>query len=110
MAVIIGERSNSMHAIRIDQKKPLAEKPHIGHNRYHPDIAPVLGAADWEELVLEKCDSLDGQIRLGSTVADLAGSMRISCTFLPDRSSPKVLSPVIYSRSNSSTSWLRQQR
>ena len=30
-----------MHAIRIDRNRPLAEEPHLGHNRYHPDIAPV---------------------------------------------------------------------
>ena len=29
-----------MHAIRIDRGKPLAAEPHLGHNRYHPDIAP----------------------------------------------------------------------
>ena len=29
------------HAIRIDRTKPLAAEPHCGHNRYHPDIAPV---------------------------------------------------------------------
>jgi formamidase len=66
------ERSKSMHAIRIDRKKPLAEEPHIGHNRYHPDIPPVLEAAEGEEVVLETRDSLDGQIRLGTTAADLA--------------------------------------
>ena len=30
-----------MHAIRIDRSKPLADEPHTGHNRYHPDIEPV---------------------------------------------------------------------
>ena len=30
-----------MHRISIDRTKPLAAEPHVGHNRYHPDIAPV---------------------------------------------------------------------
>jgi formamidase len=61
-----------MHAVRIDRKKPLAAEPHSGHNRYHPDIAPVLEVAAGEEVVLETRDSLDGQIRPGLTDADLA--------------------------------------
>src|SRR5215467_5851979 len=62
-----------MHAIRIDRTKPLADEPHYGHNRYHPDIAPVLEVAEGEEVILETRDSLDGQIRAGMTAADLAG-------------------------------------
>jgi formamidase len=61
-----------MHAVRIDRKKPLAAEPHSGHNRYHPDIAPVLEVAEGEEVILETRDSLDGQIRPGATAADLA--------------------------------------
>ena len=34
-----------MHAIRIDRSKPLAAEAHTGHNRYHPEIAPVLEVA-----------------------------------------------------------------
>ena len=30
-----------MRAIRIDRSKPLAAEAHCGHNRWHPDIAPV---------------------------------------------------------------------
>jgi len=62
-----------MHAIRIDRTKPLADEPHYGHNRYHPDIAPVLEVAEGEEVMLETRDCLDGQIRAGMTAADLAG-------------------------------------
>jgi formamidase len=61
-----------MHAIRIDRTKPLAVEPHCGHNRYHPDIAPVLEVAEGEEVVLETRDALDGQIGPNATVADLA--------------------------------------
>ena len=61
-----------MHAIRIDRTKPLAVEPHCGHNRYHPDIAPVLEVAEGEEVALETRDALDGQIGPNATVADLA--------------------------------------
>jgi len=61
------------HAIRIDRAKRLAAEPHSGHNRYHPDIAPVLEVAEGEEVVLETRDALDGQIRPETTLADLGG-------------------------------------
>ena len=61
-----------MHAIRIDRSKPLAAEPHCGHNRYHPDIEPVLEVGEGEEVVLETRDAIDGQIGPGSTVADFA--------------------------------------
>ena len=62
-----------MHAIRIDRTKPLAEEPRSGHNRYHPEIEPVLEVGEGEEVVLETRDALDGQIKPNSTVADFAG-------------------------------------
>ena len=34
-----------MHAIRIDRARSLCEEPHLGHNRYHPDIEPILEVA-----------------------------------------------------------------
>src|SRR5712671_2063119 len=61
-----------MHAIRIDRSKPLAEEPHLGHNRYHPDIEPIAEIGEGEEIALETRDALDGQIRHGMTTADLA--------------------------------------
>jgi formamidase len=61
-----------MHAIRIDRKKRLAAEPHSGHNRYHPDIAPVLEVAEGEEVVLETRDSVDGQVGPDMSAADLA--------------------------------------
>jgi formamidase len=62
-----------MHAIHIDRGKPLAAEPHVGHNRYHPDIAPVAEVGEGEEIALETRDALDGQIRPETTVADFAG-------------------------------------
>src|SRR5437762_13369160 len=61
-----------MQAIRINRSKPLAEEPHVGHNRYHPDIAPVAEVAEGEEIALETRDALDGQITPEMTSADLA--------------------------------------
>src|SRR5579863_8115333 len=61
-----------MHAIRIDRGKPLAEEPHLGHNRYHPDIAPAAEVGEGEEIALETRDALDGQIKPGMAAADLA--------------------------------------
>ena len=62
-----------MHAIRIDRGKPLAEEPHVGHNRYHPDIAPVAEIGEGEEIALETRDALDGQITPQTTIADFPG-------------------------------------
>ena len=62
-----------MHAVRIDRKKPLAAEPHSGHNRYHPDITPVLEVAEREDVVVETRDSLDGQIRPGATGRPVPG-------------------------------------
>jgi formamidase len=61
-----------MHEIRIDRGKPLAEEPGTGHNRYHPDIAPVLEVGEGEEVVLETRDATDGQTPPTATVADFA--------------------------------------
>ena len=48
--------------IRIDRKKRLREEPHTGHNRWHPDIAPVIEAAPGGEVTLETRDAmLDGK-------------------------------------------------
>jgi len=61
-----------MQAIRIDRSKPLAQEPHVGHNRYHPDIPPVAQVGEDEEIALETRDALDGQIRPDMTGAELA--------------------------------------
>src|ERR1700730_13883702 len=61
-----------MHAIRSDRSKPLCDEPNCGHNRYHPDIAPVAEIGEGEEIALETRDALDGQITPVTTVADFA--------------------------------------
>lgn len=62
-----------MHTVRIDRNKPLSAEPHVGHNRYHPDIAPVVEIGEGEEIALETRDALDGQITPVMSTADLAG-------------------------------------
>jgi formamidase len=60
-----------MKTIGIDRTKRLREEPHKGHNRWHPDIPPVLEVQPGEDLALETRDANDGQIRTGTTAADL---------------------------------------
>jgi formamidase len=61
-----------MHIIRIDRTKPLSAEPHTGHNRYHPDLAPVLEVGEGEEVILETRDAVDGQLSPSSTDAAFA--------------------------------------
>jgi len=61
-----------MKEIRIDRSRCLAEEPHLGHNRYHPDIEPILEVAEGEEVLIECRDGVDGQLRPGTTEADIA--------------------------------------
>ena len=60
-----------MQSITIDRNKHLKDEPHLGHNRWHPDIPPVLEVAPGEEAVLETRDSADGRVRFGMTPAEL---------------------------------------
>ncbi len=59
------------HAIRIDRSKRLHEEPRTGHNRWHPDIPPVLRVEPGDTVVLETRDALDGAITPATTGADL---------------------------------------
>lgn len=61
-----------MKHITIDRTKRLKEEPHVGHNRWHPDLPPILEVDPGEEVVLETRDAADGQIKPDMTVADLA--------------------------------------
>jgi hypothetical protein len=60
-----------MKSVEIDRNKRLKEEPHKGHNRWHPDIPPILEVDPHEEVVLETRDASDGQIKPGMTVANL---------------------------------------
>ncbi|HEY7265269.1 MAG TPA: acetamidase/formamidase family protein [Trebonia sp.] len=57
--------------IRIDRGRPLTDQTETGHNRWHPDIPPILECAPGDEVVLETRDALDGQLTPESTVAQV---------------------------------------
>lgn len=57
--------------VHIDRTKPLRLEPHTGHNRWHPDIPPVLEVDPLEEVVLETRESSDGQILPDTKAAEL---------------------------------------
>jgi len=58
--------------IKIDRRKHLCDEPATGHNRWHPDIQPVLEIEEGEEVALETRDSVDGYLTPDSTAADIA--------------------------------------
>ncbi len=60
-----------MKEIRIDRNGRLRDAPQTGHNRWHPDIPPILEVGPGEEVLLETRDAADGQVRDGMTIADL---------------------------------------
>jgi formamidase len=64
--------AGNVHRVSVDRSKTLAEQPEIGHNRWHPDIPPILRVAPGERVILETLDALDGQITNASTVDDVA--------------------------------------
>lgn len=53
--------------ITIDRSKPLAEEPEKGHNRWHPDIPPIVKVDEGQVIALETRDAFDGQIKPTST-------------------------------------------
>ncbi len=57
--------------ISIDRRKRLHEEPHTGHNRWHPDIPPVIEVEPGEEVTLETRDANDLQIGPKTTVKEL---------------------------------------
>jgi len=61
-----------MKIVEIDRSKTLAEQPHTGHNRWHPDIPAIVEADPGEEVVLQTRDALDGQFHAKTTEADFA--------------------------------------
>jgi formamidase len=59
-------------SITIDRGKHLDQEPHTGHNRWHPDLTPVVEVEEGEVVALETRDALDGYLNASSTVADFA--------------------------------------
>ena len=62
-----------MKTITIDRSKPLREEPDKGHNRWHPDIPPILEVDPGEEVVLETRDASDRGVLPDTTAKDLIG-------------------------------------
>ncbi len=67
------EGRRRVKTIRIDRVKHLADEPKTGHNRWHPDIQPMLEVGEGEDVALETRDAIDGYLTPRSTVADFAG-------------------------------------
>ncbi|HEX6774658.1 MAG TPA: acetamidase/formamidase family protein [Methylomirabilota bacterium] len=61
-----------MKSVTIDRKRPLRDEPKTGHNRWHPDIPPIVEVDEGEEVSLETRDALDGYLTPRSTEADFA--------------------------------------
>lgn len=57
--------------VTIDRSKLLRDDPGTGHNRWHPDIEPIVEIKEGEELALETRDAIDGQMTKASIPADL---------------------------------------
>ena len=58
-----------MKAVHIDRKRHLADDPKTGHNRWHPDIAPIVEVEEDEDVALDTRDALDGYLTSGSTTS-----------------------------------------
>lgn len=61
-----------MKSIHINRDRRLRDDPGTGHNRWHPDIEPLIEVNPGEDLLLETRDAADGQVKLGMTFEDLA--------------------------------------
>jgi len=64
--------SGRTHRVHIDPSRPLAQQPESGHNRWHPDIPPLLRVDPGDQVVLETRDAFDGQITAHTTAAQVA--------------------------------------
>ena len=59
------------HEMRIDLSRTLADEPGTGHNRWHPDIPPILTIEPGDEVLMEARDGGDALISRDSTLDDL---------------------------------------
>ncbi|NNL85013.1 MAG: acetamidase/formamidase family protein [Myxococcales bacterium] len=62
---------NADHYIDIDRGKTLAEEPAKGHNRWDPDIEPVVEVGEGQVVGIETRDAFDGQIEPTSDSASV---------------------------------------
>ncbi len=52
----------TVHELLPPIRRPLAEWPHQGHNRWHPDVAPAIEVEPGDEVVVDCRDGLDGLV------------------------------------------------
>jgi formamidase len=57
--------------VRIDRTKKLKEQPHIGHNRWHPNIRPAARARVGDIVGIETFDCTDGEVQPDWVSADI---------------------------------------
>src|SRR6476659_9000286 len=60
------------HRIQIDRAKTLAQEPATGHNRWHPDIPPIIRIGPGDSVELPTRDAFDGQIGPRTTAEEVA--------------------------------------
>lgn len=60
-------------SITLHHGRPLAEQADKGHNRWHPDIPPVLEVEPGEAVEMDTLDAADTMIRPDSTLAEVEG-------------------------------------
>src|SRR5438128_6685455 len=61
-----------MQSVEIDRGKRLRDQPTTGHNRFQPDIPPLVTGDEGEEVVLATRDGVDGQLGPSTSEADMA--------------------------------------
>ena len=61
-----------MKSVKVDYSKRCAGEPHLAHNRWHPDIPPVVGVEPGEELEMDTRDAFDGQSTAKTTADGVA--------------------------------------
>ncbi len=59
------------HQIHINRCLQLADEPASGHNRWHPDIEPLVVCKPGDEVDLETRDAFDRQFTIDSTAVDV---------------------------------------
>ncbi len=68
---------SSRDGIRVQAGKPLADQPGVGHNRWHPDIEPVIKVEPGVSVRLETLDAMDGQLTAASD-AQVVGASNLN--------------------------------
>jgi formamidase len=61
----------------VDRTQPLLHQPHVGHNRWHPEIEPKLEVDPEQVIGLETLDAFDGQIT-SQTSTEAIGKLNLN--------------------------------